>query len=80
MSIRQRCIDCIFFKKINHHIGGECRVNPPVFTQRVSAYEYDECVRRYRTDFVGHWPIVEQTDWCGRFLDKHIKSQLEDAQ
>lgn len=62
-----RCEDCRFYDNSTQHstmqqdANGLCRVNPPVADDR---------------DHKARWPFVEDTDWCGSFVERQTPLPL----
>jgi hypothetical protein len=60
------CMDCKFYydDKIPITVGcGECRYGPPTAIDPLG----------HGTYFGGHFPVVSECEWCGRFEQKRKK-------
>ena len=73
MDVSNCCENCKFYWHLDNDgaedvddaetvpLTGECRFNPPRFISE-------------EDDFIGHWPMVNIEDWCGKFQPEEEES------
>lgn len=72
--MKQSCYNCRYFVKKGGPAStqGQCAINPPTVIHFAHG--------RASPDMVCGWPIIDQRDWCGKWLEKpaEIRTDLPD--
>ena len=57
-TMTKECRTCLYYGRpgSRKHDQGYCRINPPTLV-----------VREKQLDEYGCWPLVDATDWCGKW-------------